>query len=89
MSDTSKMPAPEELAGSVEYTVPDKGWMDPKIDFKARRGRWGWSGPPHAPAYLGPPNPRTWPPHDPAPPVPDPESVPEGKSVGPAGGRSI
>jgi Fe-S oxidoreductase len=60
-----KIPKPKELSGSIDYTPPNKGWMDPTIDFKARKGRWCYSGGAKSLQYLGMPNPREWQPHDP------------------------
>ncbi len=59
-----KSPKPEELLGSIDYTPPMKGWMDPKIDFEKTRGRWNWPGGAKSLKYLDCANPRDWLPTD-------------------------
>jgi hypothetical protein len=59
-----KVPKPKEIVSSIDYALPPQGWMDPKIDFKKRRGRWCYSGGAKSLEYLGFPNPREWQPSD-------------------------
>ncbi len=54
---------PEELL-RIHYHPPKRDWMDPSIDFEARRGTWSYPGNPKSLTYLGLPNPRTWSPTD-------------------------
>jgi Fe-S oxidoreductase len=60
MSD-SKL-KPEELGNSINYKVPRKGWMDPKVKFNI--GTFNYSGVPKNVDYLKLPNPRKWQPPD-------------------------
>ncbi|MFH1176079.1 MAG: (Fe-S)-binding protein [Acidobacteriota bacterium] len=53
----------EELL-QIDYTPPARGWMDPSIDFEARRGTWSYPGAPKNLKYMGFPNPRHWSPTD-------------------------
>ena len=48
----------------VPTKPPEKGWMDPTIDFEARRGSWSYPGAAKNLKYLGFPNPREWSPTD-------------------------
>jgi len=48
----------------VDYTPPKRSWMDPKIDFEARRGTWSYPGAAKNLKYMGFPNPREWSPVD-------------------------
>ena len=64
MSETSNVHPRDKLVGSLDLTLPVKEWEDPQIDFQATRGRWCWSGVPHALKELDFPNPRKWQPPD-------------------------
>jgi Fe-S oxidoreductase len=48
----------------VPTRPPEKGWMDPTIDFEARRGSWSYPAAAKNLKYLGFPNPREWSPTD-------------------------
>jgi len=52
MSDTSGLPKPEEL-GKVDFTPPSRSWLDPTIDFEARKGSWCFPGADKNLKYLG------------------------------------
>jgi Fe-S oxidoreductase len=54
---------PEELL-QIQYPPPKTDWMDPAIDFEARRGTWSYPGAAKNLEYLGFPNPRDWAPTD-------------------------
>ena len=54
---------PEELAGTIKYKTPRKGWMDSPVELK--KGAYNYSGNPQSVEYLGLPNPRKWQPADP------------------------
>ena len=56
-----KHPSPEDLA-KVSYQPPQKGWMDPHVDF--RKGTYCYSAAGKNLEYLGMPNPREWQPFD-------------------------
>lgn len=56
-----KHPKPEELA-KISYKPPQKGWMDPHVDF--RKGTYSYSALGKNLEYLGMPNPREWQPFD-------------------------
>jgi Fe-S oxidoreductase len=56
-----KHPNPEELA-KISYRPPQKGWMDPHVDF--RKGTYCYSALGKNLEYLGMPNPREWQPFD-------------------------
>ena len=58
----SKVPKRDEL--KIDYTLPDKGWMDARVDFKERAGTWSHPGSDTAASYLSLPNPRKWAPTD-------------------------
>ncbi|MEP0774746.1 MAG: (Fe-S)-binding protein [Acidobacteriota bacterium] len=53
----------EELL-NIDFQPPAKSWMDPHIDFEARRGSWSYPGAPKNLRYMGYPNPREWSPTD-------------------------
>lgn len=53
----------EELL-KIDFKPPAKSWMDPHIDFAARRGSWSYPGAPKNLRYMGYPNPREWSPTD-------------------------
>ncbi len=48
----------------VPSRPPETGWMDPTIDFEARRGTWSYPAAAKNLRYLGFPNPREWSPTD-------------------------
>ena len=48
----------------VPTKPPESGWMDPSIDFEARRGSWSYPAAAKNLKYLGFPNPREWSPTD-------------------------
>ena len=58
----AEMP-PEELI-QINLDPPDKDWMDPSIDFEARRGTWSYAGAAKNLRYMNYPNPRDWSPVD-------------------------
>ena len=49
---------PEELGNNIDYKVPSKNWMDPKVEFN--KGTFNYSGIPKNVEYLQLPNPRKW-----------------------------
>jgi Fe-S oxidoreductase len=53
----------EELA-HIDYTPPRRDWLDPTVDFGARKGTWSYPGAAKNLRYLGFPNPREWSPTD-------------------------
>ncbi len=53
----------EELL-QIDFKPPATSWMDPHIDFEARRGSWSYPGAPKNLRYMGFPNPREWSPTD-------------------------
>jgi Fe-S oxidoreductase len=53
----------EELL-RIDYTPPKKDWLDPSLDFEARRGTWCYPAAAKNPTSLGFPNPREWSPTD-------------------------
>ncbi len=55
--------SPQELL-QIDYRPPRRDWMDPSIDFEARRGTWSYPAAPKNLEYLGFPNPREWSPTD-------------------------
>ncbi len=55
------LPKPEVLS-NVDFSLPDKGWMDTHSDFKP--GTWNYSGTRKSVAYLDEPYPRKWQPSD-------------------------
>jgi [DsrC]-trisulfide reductase subunit K len=62
MSD-NKSKKPEELA-RIDYSLPKKSWMDPKIDFTKKKGNWCYPAAPKNIDYVGLPNAREWSPTD-------------------------
>jgi len=48
----------------IDYTPPQRDWMDPAIDFEARKGTWSYPAAAKNLRYLGLPNPRDWSPTD-------------------------
>jgi len=54
---------PEQLV-QIDYRPPKTDWMDPTIDFEARRGTWSYPAAPKNLIYMGFPNPREWSPTD-------------------------
>ena len=54
-------PKPEQLT-QIDYRPPQKGWMDPAVEF--RKGVFCYSATPKSLQYLGLPNPREWQPFD-------------------------
>jgi Fe-S oxidoreductase len=46
------------------YKPPRRDWMDPSIDFEARRGTWSYPGVAKNLKYMGFPNARDWSPAD-------------------------
>ena len=63
MSTKAKAKTPEELS-RVGYEVPVEGWLEPKVDFEARKGSWCYPATPKSLTHLGFPNPRVWSPTD-------------------------
>ena len=55
--------SPQELL-KIDYRPPRRDWMDPSIDFEARKGTWSYPAAPKNLEYLGFPNPREWSPTD-------------------------
>jgi Fe-S oxidoreductase len=51
------VPKSEEKFG-IDHTPPEKGWMDPSVEF--RKGTFCYSSTPKAEEALGLPNPREW-----------------------------
>ena len=63
MSDFPEgFPQPQELAGTVDYKVPPKGWMDSPAEFK--KGTYSYSAKKKFMEYLDLSNPRDWSPVD-------------------------
>jgi Fe-S oxidoreductase len=54
-------PDPAQLA-AVDYTVPRRGWQDPRVEF--RKGTYNYAAPRRHVEYLGLRNPRDWQPRD-------------------------
>jgi len=54
---------PEELL-QLSYKPPRRDWMDPSVDYEARRGTWSYPGSVKSLKYMGFPNPREWSPTD-------------------------
>jgi Fe-S oxidoreductase len=48
----------------LEHRPPRRDWMDPTVDFEARRGSWSYPGAAKNLEYMGFPNPRDWSPTD-------------------------
>ncbi len=55
--------SPEQLL-EIDYRPPKRDWMDPTIDFEARRGTWSYPAAAKNLIYMGFPNPREWSPTD-------------------------
>jgi len=55
-------PQPQELADTVDYDVPPKGWLDVPVEFKP--GTYSYSAKKKFMEYLDLPNPRDWTPPD-------------------------
>jgi Fe-S oxidoreductase len=55
--------SPQELL-QIELKPREGDWMDPSLDFEARRGSWSYPGSIKALKYLGFPNAREWSPTD-------------------------
>jgi Fe-S oxidoreductase len=55
--------SPQELL-QIDYTLPKRDWMDPSVDFEARRGSWSYPGAAKNLKYMGFPNARQWSPTD-------------------------
>ena len=54
---------PQELI-QIDLTPPPRKWMNPAVDFEARRGTWSYPTAVKNLDYLGMPNPREWSPAD-------------------------
>ncbi|MFB0506288.1 MAG: sulfate reduction electron transfer complex DsrMKJOP subunit DsrK [Thermodesulfobacteriota bacterium] len=46
----------------IDYTLPEKSWMEPSVEF--RKGRYCYPAVPKHQKYLGLPNPREWHPYE-------------------------
>jgi Fe-S oxidoreductase len=55
--------SPQELL-QIELNPRKGDWLDPSLDFEARRGSWSYPGAIKALNYMGFPNPREWSPTD-------------------------
>jgi Fe-S oxidoreductase len=55
---------PSEELARVRYDVPDRGWLDPIVDFTARKGSWCYPATAKSLTSLGYANPRAWSPAD-------------------------
>ena len=55
--------SPQELI-QISLDPPRSDWMDPSIDFEARRGTWSYPGAAKNLKYMGFANPREWSPTD-------------------------
>ena len=55
--------SPQELL-QIELNPRKGDWLDPSLDFEARRGSWSYPGSIKALNYMGFPNPRAWSPTD-------------------------
>ncbi len=55
--------SPQELI-QISLDPPKTDWMDPSIDFEARRGTWSYPAAAKNLKYMGFPNPREWSPAD-------------------------
>jgi Fe-S oxidoreductase len=53
-----------DTLAQIDYTPPRRDWMDPAVDFEARKGTWSYPGAAKNLRYLGFPNPREWSPAD-------------------------
>ncbi len=54
---------PEQLI-QIDHNPPQRDWMNPSIDFEARRGSYCYGAKPEMLEYLGMPNPRKWQPYE-------------------------
>jgi Fe-S oxidoreductase len=54
---------PQELI-QIDLSPSGDDWMDPRVDFEARRGSWSYPGAPKNLKYMGFANPREWSPTD-------------------------
>jgi len=54
---------PQELI-QISLDPPRRDWMDPSVDFEARRGTWSYPGAAKNLKYMGFANPREWSPTD-------------------------
>ncbi len=54
----AKLPKPEELFDSIDWTPPETDWMDTPVEMK--RGRFCYPGKPQVVEQIGLPNPREW-----------------------------
>ena len=54
---------PQELI-QIDLAPPKTDWMDPSVDFEARRGTWSYPGGAKSLRYMNFPNPREWSPTD-------------------------
>ena len=59
----AKPPSQSELL-RIDYRPPGRDWLDPGIDFVARKGSWNYAAAPKNLEYLGLPFPRKWSPAD-------------------------
>lgn len=55
--------SPDELS-RVAYGIPSQEWLDPAVDFAARKGSWSYPGSVKSLTALGLPNARVWSPTD-------------------------
>ena len=55
--------SPQELI-QISLDPPKTDWMDPSLDFEARRGTWSYPAAAKNLKYMGFPNPREWSPTD-------------------------
>jgi len=60
---SSKKYKQEDLV-NIEYNPPHRDWMDPHIDFTARKGSWNYPAVVDSAKYLDLPYPRKWMPTD-------------------------
>ena len=54
---------PQELL-QIDLDPSRSDWMDPAVDFEARRGTWSYPGSVKSVKYMGFANPREWSPTD-------------------------
>ncbi len=54
---------PEELI-QIDLAPPRRNWMNPAVDFEARRGTWSYPAAAKNLKYMDMPNPREWSPTD-------------------------
>ncbi len=59
-----KGPKPEDLLRVDHNKLPEKDWLEPDVDFKAKHGNYCYPSKPKMLEYLGMPNPRQWRPAD-------------------------